>query len=71
MSVMSDFLRLHGPQPDMLLCPWDSPGKNAGMGCHALLHALGLPDPGIETAAPVAPACRWGLNCRAIGKPMK
>ena len=22
----------------MLLCPWDSPGKNTGVGCHALLH---------------------------------
>ena len=20
------------------LCPWDSPGKNAGVGCHALLQ---------------------------------
>ena len=23
-----------------LLCPWDSPGKNAGVGCHALLQAI-------------------------------
>ena len=22
----------------MLLCPWDSLGKNKGVGCHALLH---------------------------------
>ena len=22
----------------MLLCPWDSPGKNTGVGCHFLLH---------------------------------
>ena len=21
-----------------LLCPWDSPGKNTGVGCHLLLH---------------------------------
>ena len=21
-----------------LLCPWDSPGKNTGVGCHALLQ---------------------------------
>ena len=27
-SVMSDFLRSHGPQPTRLLCQWDSPGKN-------------------------------------------
>ena len=21
-------------------CPWDSPGKNTGVGCHFLLHSL-------------------------------
>ena len=25
-----------------LLCPWDSPGKNTGMGCHALLQGRQL-----------------------------
>ena len=24
--------------PVKFLCPWDSPGKNTGMGCHALLQ---------------------------------
>ena len=23
-----------------LLCPWDSPGKNTGMGCHVLLQGI-------------------------------
>ena len=23
-----------------LLCPWDSPGKNTGVGCHALLQEI-------------------------------
>ena len=22
------------------LCPWDSPGKNSGVGCHALLQEI-------------------------------
>ena len=26
----------------MLLCPWDSPGKNTGVGCHALLQGIFL-----------------------------
>ena len=30
-SVVSDSLRPHGLQPARLLCPWDSPGKNAGV----------------------------------------
>ena len=29
------------------LCPWDSPGKNTGVGCHARLQG-DLPNPGIE-----------------------
>ena len=27
-------------QPTRLLCPWDSPGKNAGVGCHFLLQCM-------------------------------
>ena len=27
-------------QPTRLLCPWDSPGKNTGVGCHCLLHCV-------------------------------
>ena len=30
--------RPHGLQPARLLCPWDSPGKNTGVGCHFLLQ---------------------------------
>ena len=33
-------LRPHGLQPARLLCPWDSPGRNAGVGCHALLQEI-------------------------------
>ena len=35
---MSNSVRPHGLQPTRLLCPWDFPGKNAGVGCHALLQ---------------------------------
>ena len=30
----------HGLQPTRLLCPWDTPGKNTGGGCHALLQGI-------------------------------
>ena len=30
-----------------LLCSWDFPGKNTGVGCHFLLQGI-FPDPGIE-----------------------
>ena len=39
-SVMSDSLQHHGLQPSRLLCPWDSPDKNTGVGCHALLQGI-------------------------------
>ena len=34
-SVMSESLQPCGLSPARLLCPWDSPGKNTGVGCHA------------------------------------
>ena len=33
-------LRLHGLQPARLLCLWDSPGENTGVGCHVLLQEI-------------------------------
>ena len=41
-SVMLDSLRPHGLHPGRLLCPWDSPGKNTGVGCHFLLQQIFL-----------------------------
>ena len=29
-------------RPPKLLCPWDSPGKNTGVGCHGLLQGIFL-----------------------------
>ena len=40
--VLSDSLLPHGLQPAKLLCPWDSPGKNTGVGCHFLLQEIFL-----------------------------
>ena len=39
-SVVFDSLRPLGLLSTMLLCPWDSPGKDAGAGCHALLQGI-------------------------------
>ena len=41
-SVVSDSLQLHGLWPSRLLCPWDSPGKNTGLGCYSLLQGIFL-----------------------------
>ena len=39
-SVVSDSVRPRRRQPTRLLCPWDSPGKNTGVGCHFLLRNI-------------------------------
>ena len=54
-SVMSIFLRSHGLYPVRLLCPWDSPGKNTGVGCHSLLQGI------FQTQG-----SNPGLHCREI-----
>ena len=53
-SVVSDSLCPRGLQPARLLCPWDSPGKNTGVGCHALLQGI-FPTQGSN---PGLPHCR-------------
>ena len=39
---MSDSVRPHRWQPTKLPLPWDSPGKNTGVGCHCLLQCVKL-----------------------------
>ena len=37
---MSDSMQPRRRQPTRLPCPWDSPGKNTGVGCHFLLQCV-------------------------------
>ena len=39
-SVVHDSVRPHRQQPTRLPRPWDSPGKNTGVGCHFLLQCM-------------------------------
>ena len=48
--------------------PWNSPGKNTGVCCHALLQG-NLPDPGIEPRSPTLQAD--SLPSEPPGKPPK
>ena len=38
--VVFHSLRPYGFYPVRLLCPWNSPDKNTGVGCHALLQGI-------------------------------
>ena len=51
-SVVSDSVRPHRRQPTRLCCPWDSLGKNTGVGCHFLLQCLKL-----KSESEVAQSC--------------
>ena len=41
-SVMSDSLQPQGLQPPSLLCPWNPPSKNTGVGSNSLLQGIFL-----------------------------
>ena len=51
-SVVSDFVRPHRWQPTRLPHPWDSPGKNTGVGCHFLLQCVK-----VKSESEVAQSC--------------
>ena len=38
--VVSDSLGPRGLWPTSFLCPWNSPGRNTGVGCHCLLQGI-------------------------------
>ena len=41
-SFVFDSLQPHGLQPTRLFYPWDSPGKNSGVGSYSLLQGIFL-----------------------------
>ena len=49
---MSDSVRPHRQQPTRLPRPWDSPGKNTGVGCHLLLQGMK-----VKSESEVAQSC--------------
>ena len=50
--VMSDSARPQRWQYTRLRCPWDSPGKNTGVGCHFLLQCMK-----VKSESKVAQSC--------------
>ena len=55
--VVADSVRPHRRQPTRLPRPWDSPGKNAGVGCHFLLHCMK-----VKSESEVAQSCPTRSN---------
>ena len=55
----------HRRQPTRLSCPWDSPGKNTGVGCHFLLQCMK-----VKSESEVAQSCptlRHPMDCSLPG----
>ena len=64
-SVVSNSVRPHRRQPTRLPCPWDSPGKNTGVGCHFLLQCMK-----VKSESEVAQLCltlRDPMDCSPPG----
>ena len=65
---MSNSVRSHRRQPTRLPRPWDSPGKNTGMGCHFLLECMK-----VKSESEVAQSCRTlssPMDCSLPGSPV-
>ena len=61
-------LRPHRRQPTRLPCPWDSPGKNTGVGCHFLLQRMK-----VKSESKVAQSCPTlsdPMDCSLPGSPV-
>ena len=67
-SVMSDSLRSNGLQTTKFLCPWYSPSKNTGVGCHALFQGI-FPTQGQNPHLLHLLHWQAGFNTRALGNP--
>ena len=53
-SVVSDSLPPHRQQPTRLPCPWDSPGRSTGVGCHFLLECMKVKVKSLSCVQPLA-----------------
>ena len=72
--LLSHFSRAHRPtvvpvrphrrQPTRLPCPWDSPGKNTGVGCHFLLQCMK-----VKSESEVAQSCLTLSNPKDCSPP--
>ena len=66
---MPNSVRPHRRQPTRLRCPWDSPGKNTGLGCHFLLQCMKVKSER-EVAQP-CPTLRDPMDCSPPGSSIR
>ena len=64
---MSDSVRPHRRQPTRPPHPWDSPGKNTGVGCHCLLQCMEVKSESESEVAQSCPTLRDPMDCSLPG----
>ena len=75
---MSDSVRPHRWQPTRLCHPWDSPGKNTGVGCHFLFQCRKVKSESESCSVMSDPQrphglqlsrllCPWDFPCKSTG----
>ena len=65
---MSDSVWPHRRQPTRLRHPWDSPGKNTGVGCHFLLQRMKVKtESEVTESCPTLSEC---TDCSPLGSPI-
>ena len=62
---MSNSVRPHRRQPTRLPSPWDSPGKNTGVGCRCLLQCMKVKSE--SEVAQLCPTLRNPMDCSLPG----
>ena len=62
---MSDSVLPHRQQPTRLPRPWDSPGKNTGVGCHFLLQCMKVKSE--SEVAQLCPTLSDPMDCSLSG----
>ena len=62
---MSDSVQPQRRQPTRLPGPWDSPGKNTGVGCHFLLQCVKVKNE--SEVAQLSPTLSNPMDCSLLG----
>ena len=66
-SLQSDSVRPHRRQRTRLPRPWESPGKNIGVGCHFLLQCRKVKSESESEVAQSCPTLRDPMDCSLPG----
>ena len=67
-SIVSDSLGRYRLQLTSLLCPWNSPGRNTGVGSHSLIQRI-FPTQGLNPGLPHHRQILYQLS--PLGSPME